>query len=803
MWFDVQDFACVYDAKIEFVKQFWGENQQAKFHEKLYLGKYKTNKGARMADYALDLARQAKLLDPPMGDAEIIRCVKRHFDKEIVREIKITTIKTVADLTGLLEEVQDEKELNIKNREEQKPSAKSFGSAKKSTSSGYRNNAYKWQSGKSNGKTGQATTGRGNANKNRDANRQKQPIVEFPTSESEQERKYSAKKTGSKFVKGKTDQKKNTNDRGKKGGKAINAIKKGSSTVEITKSKKRGDKYATSSEDDTKPNAGYRKSKAAKRRQRKRRRLNAIRRKIDSASETEEEDKSSETDENANESVEESETEESRPPSDNDETETSEESENESSNGDEDNREMRLETIKRNKQRYTRKPRSSSDEASSSEQASERSESETTDYEEEKPRSSSDEISSSEEASEKSESEATDYEKYREKRLDAIKRAKRRNKEKPRSSDDGISSSEASEESGSETTDYKEKYRERQLDAIKRDKRKNRKRPRSESDVTSSNEETSGESESEKSEYGRSYREKQPDTVKRERRNNRKKPPSSNDETSSNEESERKSEEETSGDDENSQKTQSVVIRCAKRGKESEQSSNDNESSLSDETNEEQSEYEEVHTNDDCARCDNNGQSSDEESKYESLEYNNDEESDITHLAIIRTRHLLQDIEENDDEIEEEDAEMEPIIPINVGNTVIETLIDTGSETSIMTRETANRLSKAKEDFDKIPVRKYRLVGAFGEKGQTAPYKIQIKMLISDSEMIHEFYVTDRLAHPMIIGNDAFVKHRAAILYTDEGFKFVFGKPNNRRRKPNEKNKPTKSITENRKNPRK
>lgn len=33
MWFEIRDFACIYDAKNEFVKHFWGENQQAKFRE--------------------------------------------------------------------------------------------------------------------------------------------------------------------------------------------------------------------------------------------------------------------------------------------------------------------------------------------------------------------------------------------------------------------------------------------------------------------------------------------------------------------------------------------------------------------------------------------------------------------------------------------------------------------------------------------------------------------------------------------------------------------------------------------------
>lgn len=57
----------------------------------------------------------------------------------------------------------------------------------------------------------------------RNANKQNKPIVEFPISESDQERKRNAKRTGSKLDVKKTEQKKG-DSQNKKGGKAINAI---------------------------------------------------------------------------------------------------------------------------------------------------------------------------------------------------------------------------------------------------------------------------------------------------------------------------------------------------------------------------------------------------------------------------------------------------------------------------------------------------------------------------------------------------------------------------------------------------
>jgi len=135
VWFELKDYTCVYDAKNEFARHFWGENQQAKFREKIYLDKYNANNNTRMANYALNLARQAKLLDPPMGDAEIIRCVKRHFNKETAREIKTTTIKTIAELTDILKEIQDDRETVNKIRENGKANTRLFGNTKKTTGS--------------------------------------------------------------------------------------------------------------------------------------------------------------------------------------------------------------------------------------------------------------------------------------------------------------------------------------------------------------------------------------------------------------------------------------------------------------------------------------------------------------------------------------------------------------------------------------------------------------------------------------------------------------------------------------------
>jgi hypothetical protein len=79
--------------------------QQAKFREKTYAGKYKQAKNLQMSDYALDLAKQARMLSPPMGDKEFIHAIKRHFERETTREIRTTTATNIAELVTLLEEI--------------------------------------------------------------------------------------------------------------------------------------------------------------------------------------------------------------------------------------------------------------------------------------------------------------------------------------------------------------------------------------------------------------------------------------------------------------------------------------------------------------------------------------------------------------------------------------------------------------------------------------------------------------------------------------------------------------------------
>lgn len=107
-WFELNEPDTFEEAKRMFLENFWGEEEQARFRQRIYTGKYRPDRDATMADYALELARQAKLLVPPMTEHEIIRAVKGHFSLDIAREICATTVSNMKDIVKLLNNIESE-----------------------------------------------------------------------------------------------------------------------------------------------------------------------------------------------------------------------------------------------------------------------------------------------------------------------------------------------------------------------------------------------------------------------------------------------------------------------------------------------------------------------------------------------------------------------------------------------------------------------------------------------------------------------------------------------------------------------
>lgn len=89
---------------------------QAKFRQDLYLLRFQDHvnetkeKGPiSMAEYAMGMARNAKALDPPMSDQEIVVALKDHFDRDVSRELRPSSIHNVEQLIDTLEVVEAER----------------------------------------------------------------------------------------------------------------------------------------------------------------------------------------------------------------------------------------------------------------------------------------------------------------------------------------------------------------------------------------------------------------------------------------------------------------------------------------------------------------------------------------------------------------------------------------------------------------------------------------------------------------------------------------------------------------------
>lgn len=82
-WWCLREFKTYEESKKELIDYFWGEDEQAEFRKRMYLDRYSESNELKMTDYVRKMTREAKLLDPPMLDKEILRCMRRHFNSQV------------------------------------------------------------------------------------------------------------------------------------------------------------------------------------------------------------------------------------------------------------------------------------------------------------------------------------------------------------------------------------------------------------------------------------------------------------------------------------------------------------------------------------------------------------------------------------------------------------------------------------------------------------------------------------------------------------------------------------------------
>lgn len=98
------------DFKEGFLTEFWSSERQDELMNELFRGVYTRAKGD-MKVYAYSLAARATYLDPPVGEAVIVRALKKHFPRHI-RQIlagargSMRTVKDLADALGEMEQCE-------------------------------------------------------------------------------------------------------------------------------------------------------------------------------------------------------------------------------------------------------------------------------------------------------------------------------------------------------------------------------------------------------------------------------------------------------------------------------------------------------------------------------------------------------------------------------------------------------------------------------------------------------------------------------------------------------------------------
>lgn len=108
-WYELQTAETMEELERNFRDHFWGCQAQMRFRQRIYFSRYRGS-DSTMTEYALGLARQAKTLNPPMPDEEIIQTVREHFEADVSRELRPSVVRTVVDMVAMLDTIENERE---------------------------------------------------------------------------------------------------------------------------------------------------------------------------------------------------------------------------------------------------------------------------------------------------------------------------------------------------------------------------------------------------------------------------------------------------------------------------------------------------------------------------------------------------------------------------------------------------------------------------------------------------------------------------------------------------------------------
>lgn len=82
-------------------------------------------------------------------------------------------------------------------------------------------------------------------------------------------------------------------------------------------------------------------------------------------------------------------------------------------------------------------------------------------------------------------------------------------------------------------------------------------------------------------------------------------------------------------------------------------------------------------------------------------------------ISIIRTKEIIQDVDEACEEMQVEQENSEPFLEVQIGEVETRALIDTGAQISAITKSLYDKLIDAKKEMLIVPIKKFALRGAF------------------------------------------------------------------------------------------
>ena len=119
-------------------------------------------------------------------------------------------------------------------------------------------------------------------------------------------------------------------------------------------------------------------------------------------------------------------------------------------------------------------------------------------------------------------------------------------------------------------------------------------------------------------------------------------------------------------------------------------------------------------------------------------------------------------LEEDEAEMMETKAGLTEVI-VKVEGKSFKTLIDTGSEISVISENVMVELQEVNKHIPSLPVAGVTVVGVTGVRSKRVTKQVQLNIFLNETEFENTFLVVKRLNLDIILGNDFLERNKAVI----------------------------------------